>query len=90
MMAQIVQSFFNLLFTVLYFAIIGRALVSWLPIDPYHPIVRILDQITEPFLAPIRRFVPPLGMMDITPIVGLILIQILQAVLNSILAPYVR
>jgi len=89
-MVQIIQSFFNLLFTVLYFAIIARALVSWLPIDPYHPIVQILDQITEPFLAPIRRFVPPLGMMDITPIVGLILIQVIQAILNSLLAPYVR
>ena len=90
MMAQIVQSFFNLLFTVLYFAIIARALISWLPIDPYHPIIQILNQITEPFLAPIRRFVPSLGGMDITPIVGMILIQVLQAVLNSILAPYVR
>jgi YggT family protein len=90
MIIQIVQSFFNLFFTVLYFAIIARALVSWLPIDPYHPIIQILNQITEPFLAPIRRFVPSVGMMDITPIVGLILIRVLQAVLNSILAPYVR
>ena len=90
MMAEIVQTFFNLLFTVLYFAIIARALVSWLPIGPYHPVVQILDQITEPFLAPLRRIVPSVGMMDITPIVALILIQVLQAILNGLLAPYVR
>lgn len=80
-------SFFDLFFTVLSFAIIARALVSWLPIDRYHPIIQLLDQVTEPILAPLRRFVPPIGgMMDITPIVALIIIQILQALVHSALA----
>lgn len=79
-------NFFDLLFTLLGFAIIARALVSWLPIDRYHPIIRVLDQITEPILAPLRRYIPPIGgMMDITPIVALILIQILQAIVHRVL-----
>ena len=79
-------NFFDLLFTLLGFAIIARALVSWLPIDRYHPIIRVLDQITEPILAPLRRHIPPVGgMMDITPIVALILIQILQAIVHRVL-----
>lgn len=79
-------NFFDLLFTLLGFAIIARALVSWLPIDRYHPIIRVLDQITEPILAPLRRYIPPVGgMMDITPIVALILIQILQAIVHRVL-----
>lgn len=84
-MVIFVANFLNLLLTLLSFAIIARALVSWLPIDRYNPIIRVLDQITEPILAPLRRVVPPLGMMDITPIVALILLQILQAVINNIL-----
>jgi YggT family protein len=79
-------NFFDLLFTLLAFAIIARALVSWLPIDRYHPAIRLLDQITEPILAPLRRYIPPIGgMMDITPIVALILIQILQAIVHRVL-----
>ncbi len=84
----IVLNFFDLLFTVLSFAIIARALISWLPIDPYHPIVQFLYQITEPILIPLRRVIPPLGMMDITPIVALILIQILQTIIHRILLIY--
>ncbi len=82
-MLGFVLNFVNLLFTLLSFAIIGRALLSWIITDPYNPIVRILDQITEPILAPLRRIVPQVGMMDITPIVALILLQILQAMINN-------
>lgn len=79
-------SFFDLLFTVLSFAIIARALISWLPIDPYHPVVQLLNQVTEPILAPLRRVIPPIGgMMDITPIVALIIIQVLQALVHNVL-----
>jgi YggT family protein len=79
-------TFLNLLFEALSLAIIARALLSWLPMDRYNnPLVRILDQITEPILAPLRRVVPSIGMMDITPIVALILLQVLQALLYNLL-----
>ncbi len=79
-------TFFNLLFQLLTLAIIARALISWVPIDRYNPIVTILYQITEPILAPLRRYIPPIGgMMDITPIVALIILQILQAIVYNLL-----
>lgn len=78
-------NFFDLLFTLLAFAIIARALVSWLPIDRYHPVIAFLDQTTEPIIAPLRRFIPPVGMMDITPIVALIILQVLQALVHNVL-----
>ncbi len=78
-------NFFDLLFTLLTFAIIARALVSWIAIDPYHPIVVFLNQITEPILAPLRRFIPPMGMMDITPIVAIFLLQILSRLVHNVL-----
>ena len=77
-------TFLDLLLTILGFAIIIRALLSWVSIDPYNPLVQILFQITEPILAPLRRIIPPIGgMMDITPIVALILLQVLQAIIDS-------
>jgi YggT family protein len=85
-MATIVVQFFDLLFTILYIAILVRVVLSWVQMDPYHPLIVLLDQITEPFLAPIRRFIPPMGMMDITPIVAIILIQVLQRIVHAIFA----
>ncbi|MBI5652402.1 MAG: YggT family protein [Chloroflexi bacterium] len=78
----------DLVFTLLIFAIIARAIVSWLPLDRYHPAIQILDSITEPILAPLRRVIPSVGMMDITPIVALIGLQILQAIIRSLLIRY--
>ena len=87
-MAQAIVQFFDLLFTILYIAILARVILSWVQFDPYHPIVVLLDQITEPFLAPLRRFIPPMGMMDITPIVAIILIQVLQRIIHAAFAVY--
>ncbi|MCX7839326.1 MAG: YggT family protein [Anaerolineae bacterium] len=76
----------DLIFTLLTFAIIARAILSWLPIDHYgNPFVQLLDQITAPILEPLRRVVPPIGMMDVTPIVALIILQILQALIHNLI-----
>jgi YggT family protein len=56
------------------------------PVDPYNPAVRLLDQITEPIIAPLRRVIPPIGgAIDITPIIALVLIQIVQAIVHNTL-----
>jgi YggT family protein len=78
-LAQFVQ----ILFQVLIFAILIRALMSWFPVAQGSPFVRILDDVTEPILSPLRKVVPRLGMMDITPIVAMIGLQILQQILVS-------
>jgi YggT family protein len=57
-------------------AIFFRALLSWFPIDPNNPLVTILYEITEPILDPLRRVIPRLGMIDITPLVAIIIIQV--------------
>jgi YggT family protein len=76
----------DLIFTLLTFAIIANAILSWLPIDRYgNPMVRLLDQITAPILEPLRRVIPPIGMMDVTPIVALIILQILQALIHNLI-----
>ena len=66
-------------------AIFFRAILSWFNLDPRSPLVEVLDQITEPILAPLRRIVPRLGMVDITPLVAIILLQVLaQAVAQNL------
>jgi YggT family protein len=61
-------------------AIFIRALLSWFPIDPRNPLVTILYEVTEPILDPLRRVIPRLGMIDITPLVAIILIQVIGQV----------
>ncbi|MBP1930496.1 YggT family protein [Ammoniphilus resinae] len=51
-----------------YFALIGRILLSWLPQLQENKIAEFLYKITEPYLAVFRRFIPPIGMIDISPI----------------------
>ena len=79
----------DILFRFASLAILARVILSWLPmagvrIDPYHPVIRFLYQITDPILDPIRRFAT-FGMMDFSPIVALILLDIIRRVLVAIL-----
>jgi YggT family protein len=79
------RQFIDILFQVLIFAIIARALLSWFNLGPSHPLVRILYDLTEPILAPLRRVIPMIGMIDITPIVAIILLQVIQGIVLSAL-----
>ena len=82
---DIVLNFVQILVLILQFAIIGRAVLSWFPIDPRSPLVSVLNEITEPILAPLRRIVPRIGMIDITPIVAIILMNVIETVLRQTL-----
>ena len=80
-MTPIVCTFIEFLIMALMFAIIARALASWFVKDPSNPIVAMLHDITDPIVGPIRRLMPSTGMIDFSPLIALILLQILQAVL---------
>ncbi|MGH2535334.1 MAG: YggT family protein [Thermomicrobiales bacterium] len=71
----------TLLINILSIAIIGRALLSWFDPGMRSPVGKILHDITEPIIAPIRQVVPRLGMIDISPIVALLLLNLLSRVL---------
>lgn len=54
--------------------------------DPYHPVRRGVNSIVEPMLAPIRRIVPPVGMLDFSPLILIVLIQLAARIIIGILA----
>ena len=67
--------------------IVGRAIVSWVSVDPYNPIVRFLYEATEPLLGRIRRMLPmAMGSIDFSPMVLIVAILFLQ----SFLVPTLR
>ena len=89
MIGSALVSAINIVFQFASLLILARVIMSWLPmagvrIDPYHPIIRILYQLTDPILDPIRRFAT-FGMMDFSPIVALILLEVIRTLLISLL-----
>lgn len=72
----------QVLLQVLIFAIFGRAIVTWLPIDRNGPIVRTLDAITEPILSPLRKVIPTIGMIDLTPMAAIIILLVLSEIFS--------
>ena len=61
------------------YIIIGRAIISWVNADPYNPIVRFLYKATEPVLYRVRRIMPDMGGLDLSPLVVIFAIYFLKA-----------
>ncbi len=80
----------NFLLSIYIYVIIFRALISWVNPDPYNPIVQFLHRSTEPVLMPIRhgliRIFKREFMIDISPIIAILAIWILQIFLQNFLA----
>ncbi len=85
-MSQYVKTFVDIFVYVVYFALIARVIFSWLPIgSATNPIVALVYQITEPVLAPLRRIVPRVFMFDLTPMIAIMLLFLLQRIVNEAL-----
>jgi YggT family protein len=67
---------------ILVFALIVQAVLSW--VNPYAPLAPVFNSITGPFLRPLRRFIPPVGNVDLTPLVFLIALYVLLIVVNHL------
>lgn len=81
------EAFINVLAQALSLAIIVRVLLSWVPFRLPWGLGEFVWGISEPILAPIRRWLPFMGGMDLSPMVALIGIQIVESVLLRILPP---
>jgi YggT family protein len=65
------------------FVILARVLMSWINVDPYSPLARVIYDLTEPVLAPVRNLLPPAAGLDFSPIIVLVLVQILGSMLAN-------
>jgi YggT family protein len=58
--------------------VVFRALISWVSPDPRNPVVQILYSLTEPILAPFRKIIPPIGFIDLSAIVAIVVLEVLR------------
>jgi YggT family protein len=77
------MSFVLLFIQILSYAIIGRVIMSWIDQPGSMRITQILNEITEPVLAPLRSVLPSMGMFDFTPIIAMLLLQLLESLVRS-------
>jgi len=67
----------SLLVNVFLFSIIIQAVISWVNPGGYNPIIGLLNQLTAPVLNPVRRFVPPISGLDLSPMVAIIILYLI-------------
>jgi YggT family protein len=68
-------------------AIIGYVILSWVAPDGYNPAARVLGDLVTPLLRPLRRALPTLGGLDLSPLVAIMLLRVLQMVLDDRIGP---
>ena len=88
----IIQNFFSAVASVLHlfltlymYIVIGRAVMSWFNPDPYNKVVRFIYNVTDPVLDWVRRFVPPISGLDLSPVVVIFAILFIDRFLVSVL-----
>jgi YggT family protein len=74
----------NLLARILTLLVLAQTIMSYF-VSPYHPVRQALDRLLDPLYAPIRRILPQTGMIDFSPLVLIILVQVVAWLLVNIL-----
>ena len=80
LLAQLVDLIIQILILLIFVSVILSFFLS-----PYHPVRAAIDRILDPLLAPIRRVVPLVGMFDFSPLILMILLDVIDQILRSIL-----
>ncbi|MBO8125930.1 MAG: YggT family protein [Firmicutes bacterium] len=75
----------NSIFEVYTWIIIARVIISWVAPASRHPAVRFVYDMTEPLLGLIRRYIPATGGIDFSPLVALIIVQLVQRIVLNLL-----
>ena len=79
-----IYDFVSLTFDIFIVALFVQAILSWVNPDPYHPVSSLLRSLTFPILNPIRKFMPPMGGIDLSTLVGLIGLMFIKRLVLSI------
>jgi len=73
------------LFEIYSWLLIIRILLTWLPVDAYNPAVRFIARVTDPYLRLFRGILPPLGMLDLSPILAFFLLSLARRLVINLL-----
>lgn len=84
-MGQFIVTFVDLTFNLFTLLIIGRVLLSWFPQYRYHPIGEMIFSLTDPIILPFQRIVPNVGMFDFSPMIAIVVLNIVQVILVTAL-----
>ena len=87
LLAVYLEAFINVLFLGLTLLIFGRVILSWVPTRLPWGLNDFIFSVTEPILAPIRRALPAAAGMDFSPLIALVLLQLVEQLLLRILPP---
>ena len=84
LLAWSVLGVLGLLVNIYFFALLAMIILSWVAAGSRHPAIYLLYQITEPVMAPFRKVLPPMGGLDLSPILVFVLINIIQIALRHL------
>lgn len=84
LVVAVVMGLIVLTLEVYFWAILARAVLSWLSPDPRNPLIQVLDNLTAPILKPVRRVIPLFSGIDLSPLVVLILIQVILIFIHAL------
>jgi YggT family protein len=88
-MAGFLVQFINLFVSFYSLIIIARVFLPLVGADPLNPIIRFIFDVTEPVLAPLRRYTV-VGMWDLSPVVALVLLTVVQQVVVTLVSGLLR
>ena len=74
-------SIINIAFEILTYMILIRVILSWFPHNPYQPVIKLIYQISDTILSPIRNIASPIGGVDISPIIAIFMIQLIKNII---------
>ncbi|WP_274309385.1 YggT family protein [Solibacillus daqui] len=83
---MIIFGVISTVFLVYRYMLIGYILMSWVPALQESAVGRFLEQVCEPYLGFFRKFIPPIGMIDISPIVGLFVLYFIERGVFNVLS----
>ena len=85
LLARTVMELAKLLVNIYLWSIIIQVVLSWVNPDPYHPVGRVLTQLTAPLLKPVRRWLPPISGLDLSPMVVIFTLVFLSLLAQEVL-----
>ena len=77
----------NLLFDIINFFLISRIILSWFPHNRFHPVIKIIYNFTDPLLTPFRNMINPIGGIDISPVILILLLMFIRNLAFEFFAP---